>query len=104
MLLTIHLVIIAVCILLGFLFRRGKGTFLIAGYNTASKAQKERIDEKKLCRYMSGLMFILAGCWVIIAASEVFAQIWLLWLGFGLFMLSAILGVVYINTGGRIKK
>lgn len=32
-----------------FLFNR-KGKWLIAGYNTASKQEKEEYDEKKLCK------------------------------------------------------
>lgn len=35
-----------------FLFN-GKGKWLIAGYNTASKEKKEQYDEKKLCRAVS---------------------------------------------------
>jgi Na+/proline symporter len=104
MLLTIHILIIVAFILLGFLFRAGKGKFLIAGYNTASKKEKEKIDEKKLCRYMSTLMFVLAACWAVIACCEIFGQIWLLWVGFTAFLLAAIIGVIYINTGNRIKK
>ena len=104
MLLIIHFLIIAVCVVLGLLFRKGKGAFLIAGYNTASRAAKERDDEKKLCLYVSRLMFVLAGCWLIIAACELFGKIWLLWLGLVLFLLSTIIGVIYINTGGRILK
>ena len=30
----------------------GKGSFLIAGYNTSSKEEKQEYDEKKLCRTM----------------------------------------------------
>ena len=51
MLLLIHGIIAGVLILLGVLFLNGKGSFLIAGYNTASKAEKEKMDEKKLCKY-----------------------------------------------------
>ena len=104
MLLTIHLLITALFVILGLVFRKGKGKFLIAGYNTASKAQKEKIDEQKLCRYMSILMFALAGCWLIITACEIFGRIWLLWLGLALSLLTAIVGVIYINTGGRIRR
>lgn len=104
MLLTIHFLIVASFVILGIVFRSGKGTFLIAGYNTASRARKEKIDEKKLCRYMSILMFALAFCWLIIAACEIFGKIWLLWLGLILFLITVIAAVIYINTGGRISK
>ena len=39
----------ALLILPSILLLRGKGAFLIAGYNTASPAQKAMYDEKKLC-------------------------------------------------------
>ena len=45
-------VIAALFVLLGILFSRGKGAFLIAGYNTASAAERARYDEKALCRFM----------------------------------------------------
>ena len=104
MLLAIHLFIIAVFLLLGVLFRKGKGMMLIAGYNTMSKAAREKIDENKLCRYMSRLMFALAFCWLIIAFCEIFGKIAFLWIGFAAFLLVVIIGVVYMNTGKRIMK
>lgn len=104
MLLIIHIIIILVFLLLGILFRKGKGAFLIAGYNTASRAQKEKIDKDKLCRYMSTLMFVLAACWAVIACCEIFGKVWLLWVGFSAFLLAAIIGVIFMNTGNRIMK
>ena len=60
MLLAIHLVMIMVFVILGVIFLNGKGAFLIAGYNTTSKAEKQKTDEKKLCSFMGKMMFILA--------------------------------------------
>ena len=67
MLLAIHGFTILLFLGLGWLFRREKGAFLISGYNTAPKAEKEKYDLKKLYRHMSRLMFLLAGCWAILA-------------------------------------
>lgn len=53
-------VITGVFAVLNILFFTGKGSFLIAGYNTASKEQKKRYDEKKLCRLMGVSMGIIA--------------------------------------------
>lgn len=61
MLLVIHGLVAVVFVLLGILFRTGRGSWLIDGYNTASKAEKETIDEKKLCSYVGRLMFLFAG-------------------------------------------
>lgn len=104
MLLAIHGMCIALFLVLGLAFKRGKGAFLIAGYNTASATEKEKIDEKKLCRYMAKLMFVLAACWAVIAASELFHAMWLLWLGLILFLGVVIGGVIRLNTGDRLKK
>ena len=96
MILAIHGAAVVLLLILGVIFLKGKGAFLIAGYNTASKAEKEKIDEKKLCRYMGRLMFALAGCF--------FDKIRLLWLGLGLVFIVSIGGIIYINTGDRVKK
>ena len=104
MLLIIHGIIVVVFVILGTVFLTGKGSFLIAGYNTASKAEKEKIDEKKLCRYMGKLMFLFAACFLVIIASDISGEMWLLWLGLILFFCIMIGGIIYINTGSRLKK
>lgn len=104
MLLIVHGFVIALLLALGVVFRRGKGAFLIAGYNTAPKAEKETVNEKKLCRYTGNLMFVLAGCWSVAALSEIFQMLWLLWLGYILFFIAVIAGIICINTGNRLKK
>lgn len=38
----------------------GHGTNLIAGYNTASQKEKEKYDEKKLCRVIGGGLLAIA--------------------------------------------
>ena len=38
----------------------GHGANLIAGYNTASKKEKEKYDEKKLCRVIGGGLMVIA--------------------------------------------
>lgn len=104
MLLAIHGLVTAVFVLLGILFLTGRGSCLIAGYNTASKAEKETIDEKKLCSYVGRLMFLFAGCFLVIMASGLFEEMWLLWLGLALVLGTGIGGVICLNTGNRLKK
>ncbi len=104
MLLAIHGAVVGSLVLLGIIFLKGKGSFLIAGYNTASKAEKEKIDEKKLCTCVGMLMFALAGCFFIVMLSDIFHKMWILWLGLGLVFAVSIGGIIYINTGDRIKK
>lgn len=104
MLLVVHLIMIVVLILLGILFHFGKGADLIAGYNTLPAEKKAEYDVKKLCKYMSKLMLALAVCWMVIASSELFKTMALLWIGLCLFMLVVLFGVIYMNTGNRFKK
>lgn len=104
MLLAVHGAVVGSLVLLGIIFLNGKGSFLIAGYNTASRAEKEKIDEKKLCMCVGKLMFALAGCFFIVMLSDIFHKMWILWLGLGLVFMVSIGGIIYINTGDRIKK
>lgn len=104
MLLAIHCGMMLVFLLLGLVFSQGKGAFLIAGYNTAPKREKEKYDETALCRFMGKLMFALAGTWVPIALSALLDRMWLLWMGLGLSLAVCIGGVVYMNTGHRFEK
>ena len=52
MLLAIHLGMTGSFVLLGVVFAAGKGTGLIAGYNTATAEEKANYDKKKLCKAM----------------------------------------------------
>lgn len=54
-------VIIIIFVICAVFLLFGKGSWLIAGYNTAGKEEKEKIDEKKLCRSMGVLLLLVAG-------------------------------------------
>lgn len=57
----IIIVVIALLFLvLGVVLFLGKGAWLIAGYNTASKEQQEQYDKKKLCR-AAGCVCLISG-------------------------------------------
>ena len=104
MLLFIHVLMIALFLILGVVLFRGKGAFLIAGYNTSSKEQKSKTDEKALCRAVGKMMFALAGTWCVVALGSVL-EIWAVyWTGIGLFLAVIIAGVVYMNTGHRFER
>ncbi len=104
MLLAVFLVITALFAVLGILFASGKGANLIAGYNTASREEKAKTDEKKLLKAMSVFMFVLAGCFLVSALSQVLHIRSLIWIGQALFAAALITGLIYLNTGDRFKK
>lgn len=104
MLLAVFLIITALFVVLGIIFASGKGANLIAGYNMASHEEKTKIDEKKLLKAMSIFMFVLAGCFLVSALSQVFNIKSLIWIGQALFVSALIIGLIYLNTGNRFGK
>lgn len=102
------MIILASCIvplvILGFVFLNGRGSFLIAGYNTMSPEEKENYDTVSLCKFMGKMMFTLSFSmlfWILSVAYEVN---WLFELGLVLFIGIIVFMLIYINTGNRFKK
>lgn len=54
MLLAAHLLVTALFLVLGVVFSRGKGTSLIAGYNTASPEEKQNTMKRSSARPCQG--------------------------------------------------
>ena len=102
--LVVLLSIAALFVALGIIFASGRGANLIAGYNTASPNEKAHTDENKLLKTMSVFMFVLAGCFLVSASSEIFHVKLLIWIGQALFVVALITGLIYLNTGNRFKK
>lgn len=69
-----------------FMLITGKGSWLIAGYNTACKAEKKRYNEKKLCKFI-GLIFI-------ITAGFLCASIFGLIFNISMVMLASFIGIL----------
>lgn len=63
----------------------GKGDFLIAGYNTASKEEKEKCNIKRL-RFLVGSIFILSAFLMALRDMDI--------MGRGLFVISTIILVI----------
>ena len=104
MLLAVFLAVTALFVVLGIIFAAGKGANLIAGYNTASRKEKAKTDEKKLLKAMSVFMFVLAGCFLVSALSQVLNVKSLIWIGQALFAASLIIGLIYLNAGDRFRR
>ena len=102
--LIINISIILLFLILGITFSKGKGIDMVAGYNTMPQQEKEKIDKKTLCKYMSRLMFLLAACWCVLSVGVELEQMWLFWVGFGLFLAVVIFFAIYLNTGNRLQK
>lgn len=89
---------------LGLIFIRGHGAFLIAGYNTMSQEDQKKINVKALCRFMGKLMFALGGCFVIMSLSDAVDSFLPMWIGMAIFFGVVAFAVIYSNTGHRFSK
>ncbi len=93
-------------ILFGALIKYKKVTWLISGYNTASPEKKEQYDIDKLCKYMGNFLFVLAGVFFVMAVFSMISgysdKITIA--GFFVLVIAILTGILYMNTGNRIKK
>ncbi|MCM3317153.1 DUF3784 domain-containing protein [Rummeliibacillus stabekisii] len=100
----VMIIVIALFIGIGIIFINGKGSSLIAGFNTMSPEEKENYDTVALCKFMGKMMFVLSFCMLFWLLSEVYASDWLFTVGIVLFIGVVVFMLIYANTGNRFKK
>ncbi|MFB9974094.1 DUF3784 domain-containing protein [Allobacillus sp. SKP2-8] len=100
----IMLLVIGLFLGLGFVFINGKGSFLIAGFNTMPSEEKEKYDVIALCKFMGKKMFALSFSMIFWLLSVAYDLKWLFYIGLVLFLAVIVFMLIYINTGGRFKK
>jgi len=100
----ILLPIIGLFIMLGIIFRTGRGASLIAGYNTMSEADKAAYDRRALLKFMGYMMFFLSFSLILSLIGELYQLKYLIYAGFLMFFITIIFIVIFMNTGNRFKK
>lgn len=98
------IIVIALLIILGTMLSLGKCSFLIAGFNTMNKEEKENYDVLSLTKFMGKFVFLIAFCISLFILSDIFMMKVLLVLGMILLISSIIFVIIYVNTGNRFKK
>ena len=78
-------IVFAIFAVLSITLLSGHGSWFISGYNTATKEEKEKYDEKKLCRTMGIGMSIIAILALIMGLLENILPAFLYILHWGLF-------------------
>ena len=91
-------------IIVGIFLLKGKGSFLIAGYNTMTKAEKERDNKKALCRFVGIIVIIVALCMPITFIGANFEITWLMTTGIVSILIICFAAVVYALMGNRFRK
>ena len=95
-----------ICLVLGLIIRTGKANFLIAGFNTMSKEEKAKWNEKAVSKFTSWLLIIpsailLSGCIPILLDVYAFAS---MLISYAIFTVVIVVGAIYINTNPRFKR
>ena len=82
----------------------GKASFLIAGYNTMSKEEKEKYDEIALGKFIGKILLPIGILCPGIAVAEIYNVTWFIWLFLALTFGLSIFAIIYCNTGNRFRK
>ena len=97
---VILIIVALVCAVLGIVVLIGKGDNLIAGYNTASKEEREQYDIKRLRGLIGGLMLVLAPLVLLFLGKESMASTWSFC---GIVFVLCIVVVILANTWAKKK-
>jgi hypothetical protein len=103
----IFLPIALILSIIGWLVKFKKMTWLISGYNTASKQKKEEYDKEKLCKYFGDFIFLLAGSYLLWGITLFILpehKDLLIWCGFISSFIVIVTGIIYLNIGNKLKK
>lgn len=103
----VFLIPMMILILVGWLIKYKKVTWLISGYNTASAEKKKEYDIEKLCMYMGNFLFILASIFFVMSVLSIVLSNHVDRItisGFVILSIVIICGIIFMNTGNRVKK
>ena len=76
----------------------GHGSWLISGYNTASKEEKSKYNEKKLCRTMGIGMSVIAILLLIMGVFENILPAFFVYISLGIILADVVIIIVLGNT------
>ena len=93
-------IIAAILVVIGVIILAGKGDMLIAGYNTASEEEKEKVNIKRLRLLIGGLLVIIAPlCFIPNDENEVSTGLTIA----GIVVVLTIIVLVLANTWAKKK-
>ncbi|WP_144787593.1 DUF3784 domain-containing protein [Lysinibacillus fusiformis] len=100
----VYLIIMLPFLIFALVLSQGKGTFLIAGFNTMSPDEKDKYDEIALAKFIGKMMYGYCFCVLLWVLNEIFQTQWLFIVGLVLFVILTIFLMIYMNTGNRFKR
>ena len=76
----------------------GHGSNLIAGFNTASKEEKEQYDRKKMCRIVGAFLGVIALFILAMAIWNEVLPVTFLYVFMGVIAVGSVVMIVLLNT------
>lgn len=98
---VIVIISMAILLVIALVLRKGKGSWLIAGYNSMSEKEKAKYDEKKLCKDVSSILFGIIASMGVSVVGELFNITWLSTVSLILILLIVVVGVIAANVRSR---
>ena len=91
-------IVFAIFAVLSIVLISGHGSWVISGYNTASKEEKEKYDEKKLCRTMGIGMSVIAVLILIMGLFENVLPAFFVYIALGIILVNVVVIIILGNT------
>lgn len=94
-----------VLIIMALVLLSGRGSFLIAGYNTMPREKKETYDGQALCRFMGKILLPIGILVPLLGIDKVYFKTKYMGPVFMFITLGlSIFAIIYANTGNRFRK
>ena len=91
-------IVFVIFAVLSIVLLSGHGSWFISGYNTASKEEKEKYDEKKLCRTMGIGMSIISILILIMGLFESVLPAFFVYIAVGIIVVDVVVIIILGNT------
>ena len=87
---------------LSIYFLTGRGSSLLAGYNTMSKDEKEKYDTEALCKFIGKITLIISLLTFALGVEGIVR--WFIWVYIAAIVFLCVFATVYSKTGNRFRK
>lgn len=91
-------IVFAIFAVVSIVLLSGHGSWFISGYNTASKEEKKKYDEKKLCRTMGIGRSIIAILILIMCLFENFLPAFFVYIALVIIIVDVVVIIILENT------
>ena len=91
-------IVFVIFAVLSIVLLSGHGSWVISGYNTASKEEKGKYDEKKLCRTMGVGMSVIAVLILIMGLFENVLPAFFVYIALGIILVNVVVIIILGNT------